>query len=98
MSKNRLYTNIMESYKFHYLRNFHHFRLMSKPGTILVLCCKVCTGQESSVILTSLTTKNVHVNYNVTVVNFLYKYCLVIYYIDWLQSAEPHVSLKFIYV
>ena len=32
---------MMESYKFHYLRNFHHFRLMPKKDTILVLCCKV---------------------------------------------------------
>ena len=40
----------MESYKFHYLHNFHHFRLMSKPETILVLCCKVCTGQASNII------------------------------------------------
>ena len=51
----------MEIYKFHYLHNFHRVRLMSKPDTILVLCCKVCTGQGSSVILTLLTAKNVHV-------------------------------------
>ena len=51
VSKNRLYKySIMESYKFHYLRKFHHFRLVSKPDTILVLCCKVCRGQGSNII------------------------------------------------
>ena len=66
VSKNRLQcTNIMESYNFHYLHNFNHFRLMSQPDTILLLCCKVCTGQESSAILISLTAKkSVHIKVN----------------------------------
>ena len=60
VSKNRLY-KYNGKYKFHYLCNFHHVRLLSKPDTILLLCCKACTGQGSSAILTSLTAKNVHV-------------------------------------
>ena len=31
------YTNMMESYKFHYLRNFHHFCLLSRTKMILLL-------------------------------------------------------------
>ena len=38
---------MMESYKFHYLRNFHHFHLMSTPHMILVLCLKVCKTRYS---------------------------------------------------
>ena len=91
----------MESYKFHYLCNFYHFRLMSKPDTILVLCCKVCTGLLSSIIdfvnRQKCTVKIESIIY-VNMVNFLHKYCLVIHYIDRLQSAEPHLSLKFIYM
>ena len=38
---------MMENYKFYYLRNFHHFCLMSTPDTILVLCCKACKARYS---------------------------------------------------